>query len=277
MKNILKKIVLFLICLYALPVWALEVPPLAGKRVHDPAGVLTEPQKQIITQRFAEFEKATSNQVALLIINSLGGEPIENFSLRVAETWKIGQKGVDNGLLITIAVKDRKYRFEVGYGLEGALPDGFVGSVGRQYFRPNFQKGDYFTGITQALDAILKASKGEYRGKTKPENASDKSNLALLSLIIAFFFIQLFRNQFVGGVIGFLGGVVFSSLLWPALTIAIAAGVIGCIIGWFLSRSNGFIGGFYPGGYWSSHSGGGGDFFSGGGGSFGGGGASGDW
>lgn len=273
----MKKIVLFLICLYALPVWALDVPPLAGKRVHDPAGVLTEPQKQIITQRFAEFEKATSNQVALLIINSLGGEPIENFSLRVAETWKIGQKGVDNGLLITIAVKDRKYRFEVGYGLEGALPDGFVGSVGRQYFRPNFQKGDYFTGITQALDAILKASKGEYRGKTKPENSSDKSNLAILSLIIAFFFIQLFRNQFAGGVIGFLGGVVFSSLLWPALTIAIAAGIIGCIIGWFLSRGNGFIGGFYPGGYWSSHSGGGGDFFSGGGGSFGGGGASGDW
>lgn len=275
MKNILKKAVLFLICLYALPVWALDVPPLAGKRVHDLAGVLTEPQRQALTLRLAEFEKKTSNQVALLLINSLDGEPIESFSLRAAETWKMGQKGLDNGLLITIAVKDKKYRLEVGYGLEGALPDGFVGSIGRQYFRPNFQKGDYFAGITQALDAILTASRGEYHGKTKQKESPD--NFIITSLLAALALIGFFRNRLMGGAIGFIEGIIFSSLLSATLAITIATAIIGCIVGWLLASNTRFLGGFYPGGYWSSHSnGGGGDFF-GGGGSFGGGGASGDW
>ncbi len=278
----MKKIgfIFFAICLYALPAWALNIPPLAGQRVHDLAGVLSETQKQTLTQRLADFEKTTSNQVALLIIPTLEGELIENFSLQVAEAWKIGQKGRDNGLLIVIAVKDRKYRFEVGYGLEGALPDGFVGSVGRQYFRPNFQQGDYFTGITQALEAIEKASKGEYQAMpAKPEKRADSFNQAIMSLIIALAIIRSFRNQFMGGVVGFLEGIIFSSMLWTTTAAFVVAALVGGIVGWLLaSANNRFMGGYGGyGGYWSSSSSGPADFFSGGGGSFGGGGASGNW
>lgn len=279
----MKKIgsLIFILCLYAMPSWALDVPPLAGQRVHDLAGVLSETQKQTLTQRLADFEKTTSNQVALLIIPSLEGEPIENFSLQVAETWKIGQKSRDNGLLVVIAVKDRKYRFEVGYGLEGSLPDGFVGSIGRQYFRPNFQQGDYFTGITQALEAVAKASKGEYQPMPKPENHADNLNQAIMSLIIAFVIIRSFGNKFMGGVVGFLEGIIFSSMLWTSSVAFAIAALVGGILGWLIaSGNNRFMGGYGGfggyGGYWSSSSGPS-DFFSGGGGSFGGGGASGDW
>jgi uncharacterized protein len=277
----------FLILLFALcaPIaQALEVPPLAGKRLHDQAGVLSELQRQTIAVQLADFEKNTSNQVAILIIDTLEGDPIESFSLRVAEKWKIGQKGKDNGLLITIAVRDRKYRFEVGYGLEGVLPDGLTGSIGREFFRPNFRKGDYYTGISQALEAIFKATKGEYKPAPKngkSSSSADDLQTAIVTLLIALGLINFVGNKFLGSLIGLIEGLIFTAIFWPTFTVLIIGGIVGLIIGWSIAssrRSHGET----PYTYWSTGSGfgsGGGssDFFSGGGGDFGGGGASGDW
>ena len=94
-----------------------------------------------------DLEAKTTAQVVVLTLNSLEGEPIESFSHQTAVKWGIGQKGKDNGVLLTVAVKDRKYRLEVGYGLESILPDSLVGSIGREYLAPNFRKGDFAAGI----------------------------------------------------------------------------------------------------------------------------------
>ncbi len=101
-----------------------------------------------------DLEAKTSAQVVVLTIDSLDGEPLEDFSHQTAVQWGIGQKGQDNGVLITVVVKDHKYRVEVGYGLEATLPDSLVGSLGRQYLVPNFRKGDYAAGILAAVTEI---------------------------------------------------------------------------------------------------------------------------
>ncbi len=103
-----------------------------------------------------DLEAKTTAQVVVLTINSLDGEPMEDFSHQTAVQWGIGQKGKDNGVLLTVAVKDHKYRIEVGYGLEAILPDSLVGSLGRQYLVPNFRKGDYAAGIVAAVTEIAK-------------------------------------------------------------------------------------------------------------------------
>ena len=102
-----------------------------------------------------DLEAETTAQMVVLTINSLEGEPIESFSHQTAVKWGIGQKGKDNGVLLTVAVKDHKYRFEVGYGLESTLPDSLMGSIGRQYLVPNFRKGDYAGGILAAVTEVI--------------------------------------------------------------------------------------------------------------------------
>ena len=124
--------ILFCLLAFALAV-AIDVPPLRG-RVNDYAGVMSQEQARTLESRLAQFEQETGHQVAVLTIPTLNGEDIEGFSIRVAETWKIGKKGFDNGVIFVAAIKDRRLRFEVGYGLEGILPDAIVKRITRSWF-----------------------------------------------------------------------------------------------------------------------------------------------
>ncbi len=239
------------------------IPAHPTQYVVDLAGVLNADAQAGLNARLKDLEAATTAQVVVLTLNSLEGEPIESFSHQTAVKWGIGQKGKDNGVLITVAVKDRKYRIEVGYGLESTLPDSLVGSIGRQYLVPNFRKGDFAGGIQAAVNEIINviskkgaAATGEAgrSSAASPETETPGRPLGWLATLMTFLLIAIFYG----------------------LPVLILIGLI------FLSRRlrRGGGGGFWFGGFdsggWSSGGGGGGGF-SGGGGDFGGGGASGDW
>jgi uncharacterized protein len=135
------------------------IPPIPSKPtqyVVDLADVIDENTELKLDAYLQELEQKTTAQVVVLTILSLEGESLEEFSISTAnDKWKLGQKGKDNGVLIVISVQDKKYRFEIGYGLEGILPDSFVGSIGRKFLVPYFQKGDYSTGIYKTTLAVI--------------------------------------------------------------------------------------------------------------------------
>ena len=134
-----------------------EVPPVPDRPyayVMDLAGIIPPDTERALNNYLRTLEELTTSQVVVLTIQSLEGEPIEEFSIRLVEKWKLGQKDRDNGVLITIAIKDRKYRFEIGYGLEPVLPDSYVGTLGRRFFVPYFRQGRFSEGIVLATRAI---------------------------------------------------------------------------------------------------------------------------
>ena len=151
---------LFIVLFWALPVSLPAVtPPLPAQPsqyVVDLAGVIDAGTQARLNAMLKDLETKTSAQVVVLTVDSLDGEPLEDFSHQTAVQWGIGQKGKDNGVLLTVVVKDHKYRLEVGYGLEAILPDSLVGSLGRQYLVPNFKKGDYAAGIVAVVTEIAK-------------------------------------------------------------------------------------------------------------------------
>ena len=149
-------IALVLFIFFAAPTgFSAEIPAIPANPVVDLAGIIDEPVKAKINRYLRELERKTSAQMAILTVKSLEGQTIEDFSLTIAhDKWKLGQKGKDNGVLLVVAFKDRKYRIEVGYGLEGVLPDSLVGGIGRQYLVPYFRKGDYSAGIYGATLVI---------------------------------------------------------------------------------------------------------------------------
>ena len=219
----------------------IEVPKLHSY-CNDFTGTLTPANVQQINKALSDFEKKTSNQIVFLMINSLNGMPIEYYANEVAEKNKIGTKEHDNGVLFVVAKKDKKMRIEVGYGLEGALPDALASSILRNEVRPYFRRGDYFSGIAAGLTAIMKATVGEYKNDKKND---EKKGLPIGTII---FLIIMILSLFGGRGSGL-------GLLW------LGAGMLGG-------------GGSRGGGFGDSGGFGG---FSGGGGGFGGGGASGGW
>jgi len=285
------------------------VPPLAGKRVHDEAKVLSSNTVEQLEIQLKQYEDSTSNQIAILIINSLEGDVIEDYSIRVAHNeWKLGQSKNDNGVLLLIATDDRKMRIEVGYGLEGVLTDALCSRIIRNEMAPNFRRGDYDAGVLLAINAIVRAIGGEYVAE---ENSSDgdamtSGDTLLVSLVVfgllgIFSFSGLTSEGAVGWVFYFFlipFYAVFPSVIFgwtfglSALGIYLVAYPILKVIfkkmGW--TKKDTGTGGRNRGGGWSSGSGwfsggssggswggGGGGGFSGGGGGFGGGGSSGSW
>jgi uncharacterized protein len=282
---------------------ALEVPLLRG-RVNDLAGILPSDRAQRLEERLAAFEKQTSHQIAVLTIPSLEGDPLENFSIRVAESWKIGEKGFDNGAILLIVRDDHKLRIEVGYGLEGVLPDAIASRIIREVILPRFRENDYAGGIEAGVNAILQVTKGE----TLPQGAqiprrqaasplSSAMNVLMVTAMLALF-IGMTRRRRIGGALGgaaagfvatlfSAGG--FGLVLILALIIGALLGAIGSSMsvatsgnqwtGGTRNRRSGLGGGVFPGGFGGGSYGGGfgGGGFSGGGGGFGGGGASGSW
>lgn len=163
--------------LFVYPLFALDVPYLSG-RVNDYAGILTNNKIQELEKKLKDHETATSNQVVVLTMRSLEGENLEEFSLKVAETWKLGQKDKDNGVLLLIAKNDRKLRIEVGYGLEGVLTDALCAQIIRNEITPEFKSGNFDTGVEKGVDSILNAIKGEYKPSDETGTSPDPSKVA---------------------------------------------------------------------------------------------------
>lgn len=231
-------------------------PDVPRDYVVDLAGVIRGDVARELNTYLQTLEQKTTVQVLVLTVQSLDGQSIEEFALTTKEQWKLGQKGKDNGVLIAVALNDRKYRIEVGYGLESVLPDSLVGSIGREYFVPAFKQGDFSAGIYNGTVAVIRTiaahenvditighgaagARGAYPGT--PLSTLNKIFLAVFGIIVLLLFITHPR-QF--------------------LLLLLAFSMGGGRGGW----SSGSGGGF-----------GGGSFGGGGGGSGGGGGASGGW
>ncbi len=267
---------------------ALDVPPLTG-RIVDLAHVLSNSTVESLTAQLAAHETQSSNQVAVLIVPSLEGESLEEFSHLVATTWKLGQKGTDNGVLLLVAMKERKVRIEVGYGLEGVLTDARSAHIIRNEIVPRFRAGDMAGGVTGGIDAIIKTIEGTYQASEKaaPRQESDVIGKVLVAVIVGVLVGLVFMN--VHRMIGSLAGAGISTVLAPWLVPALMASGITLVLllmigasgtGGRRSRYNGMDDWMWyssRGGGWGGGSFGGGGGFSGGGGNFGGGGASGNW
>ena len=274
----------------ALPAHALDVPPLTG-RVVDLAHVLPNDRVQSLTAQLATHEAQSTNQVAVLTIPSLEGDSLEAFSHRVATTWKLGQKGTDNGALLLVVIAERKVRIEVGYGLEGVLTDIKSAQIIRNEIVSRFRTGDMPGGVVAGVQAILKTIEGTYQASERaaPRQDSDIVGQVVTAVIVGLLVGLVFMN--VHRLVGPVAGAGISTLLAPWLVPAlIACGMTLLLLlalgaagtggrrsrstgiddwVWYSSRGGGWGGGSFGGG-----SGGG---FSGGGGDFGGGGASGSW
>jgi uncharacterized protein len=287
----MKKIFLiFLILFVPYHLHALDVPPLHG-HVNDYAGILSASAAQHLESQLASFEKTDSTQIVVLTIPSLEGDSLEDFSIRTAEAWKIGQKGKDNGVILIVAKEDRKIRIEVGWGLEGRLTDLVSGRIIRNEMAPLFREGNYDGGMEQGVSSIMAVVKGEYRAAPNETNPEKRNAPPVFALFIFFLVACVFLgaiSKLLGGLTGAAGLPLIASLTFPGLAglALIVLSVIGFLVGLFLTFLFGGGGGlgrfggggpFWGGGFGGGSSGGSGGGFSGGGGGFGGGGASGDW
>ncbi len=258
-------------------VTALEVPRLQG-RVNDYANLLSPQTEQALDNALAQLEQQDSTQVVVLTIPSLKGAALEEYSLAVAEAWKIGQKKQDNGAIFLVAKDDRKMRIEVGYGLEGRLTDLLTGRILDQEVRPLFRAGKFEAGIVAGTASIIKAVKGEYKasarsvGRGSRRRGSRPGNGVFFLLFLMMVFGSV--NRKAGGVAGaILLPLMFWLLVGPGFLLLLLMPV-GLLLGLGApSMLRGRRGIFYGGGGGSGFGGG----FSGGGGGFGGGGSSGSW
>jgi uncharacterized protein len=273
---------------------ALDVPQLKG-RVNDLANLLSPEAATRLEQKLAGFERETSNQVAVLTVPSLQGDDIDQFAIRVAEQWKLGQKGKDNGVLLIIAQAERKVRIEVGMGLQGVLPDITASRIIREVMRPYLKSGSFDQGINAGTDAIVAATKGEF--KASPQDAATRSHKnkssfsTILGITLVVAVICGMISRYLGGAAGAIGLPLAASLMFPGLSLfTLILLALGGLVGGFLlslllagMSGGGFGGGGFGGGYWGggfgggSSGSGGGDSFSGGGGGFDGGGSSDDY
>ncbi|MGN8544314.1 TPM domain-containing protein [Bradyrhizobium sp. 13971] len=284
---------------FVCPAWAeVAVPPLTG-RVVDQTGTLSAGDIASLTDRLKGLETRKGSQIAVLIVPTTGEETIEQFSIRVAEAWKIGRKKVDDGALLVVAKNDRHLRIEVGYGLEGLLSDAVTHRIIDEDITPKFKAGDFAGGISASVDRMIRLINGEQLPAPEPEhwqapNLVDFSNpVVIFGVIIVAGFLRALLGRLLGsvatgGIVGVFTWMMAGSLA-TALVVGLFAAVAALIFGGLnfggpaagsgpYRRGGGYSGGWSGGGGWSSgssssDSGG----FSGGGGSFGGGGASGSW
>jgi uncharacterized protein len=225
--------------------------------VTDLAGVLSPEQKQALENKLVAIDDASSNQIAVVILPTLEGNPIEEYANKLFRTWGIGNKKNNNGVLLLIAIQDKKIRIEPGYGLEGAIPDITANSIIDNDIKPAFRQQAYYEGIDKATDDIAKAAVGEYNEKRERKTKAKGSN-PLLFVFILFIIVAILGKKGGGGGSN-IGGGGFSDI------------ATGMLLGSLLGGGGRSGGGDWGGG------GGGGGFGGFGGGSSGGGGASGGW
>ena len=225
------------------------IPEQGGKWVHDEANILSEATEATLEGIIRANRDSTSTQIGVLTIPSLQGESLEEYSMNVVEKWVPGQKEKDNGVLLLIVANDRLIRIEVGYGLEGVLTDALSSRINRNEIAPYFRQGDYDTGVKAGVNAIIAATKGEYKNDDPPQRRKSSRRSPLATLIVIIIIILFISRRGRGG----RGG----GRYWSS-----GSGWVGPMGGGF------FGGGSSSGGSW-------GDF--GGGGGFGGGGSSDSW
>jgi uncharacterized protein len=254
----------FLLVTATITGWSQKIPPAPNppKLVNDLAGVLSASEVQQLEAHLLSYNDTTSNQVAVVLIKTLDGYPIEEYANKLLREWGIGNKDKNNGVLILAAMDDRAIRIEVGYGLEGAIPDIIANHIIEEDIKPNFRSGDYYEGLKAAADHIIDAAKGEYKGTPNRRRSSGRGGLPIGLIIFAIIMIIVFSGRNRGGGGGFMS--------------RRGSGWLGpLILGSMLGR--GSSGGGWGGGGGGGWSGGGGGFGGFGGGSSGGGGASGSW
>ncbi len=272
------------------PAQAEVAVPKLVKRVNDLTSTLDATQIQALDAKLAAFEASKGSQIAVLILPTTQPETIEQFGIRVVESWKVGRKGVDDGVLLLIAKDDHKLRIEVGYGLEGALNDATSKRIIAEIISPFFKRGEFYPGIDAGINAIIQVISGEKlpaptrNSSTQSGKNSDGLSQLLGIGFVIFMFGNIILRQLlgrlpsglvIGGLIGALAWVMLLSMAW-----AIGAGIAAFLFS--LLFGSGGRGSSLPfgigGGSWGSGGGmSGGGGFSGGGGGFGGGGASGGW
>jgi uncharacterized protein len=237
MMTLRRLLILLPLLLLPLKAAALDVPRATGY-VNDRADILSSGAERKLERFLQGFEKSDSTQIVVLTIDSLEGEALDEYAIKVAESWGMGRKGKDNGALLLVAKEERKVRIEVGYGLEGRLTDLLSGRIIDNEITPRFKAGDFDDGVIAGVAAMAEAVRGEYQGTGRTARKKERNPLGLLALLL-----------FLGPGLIFLGG------------------------GPRSRRSRHYR----HGGFWIGGGGFGGGGFSGGGGGFGGGGASGGW
>lgn len=273
--------------------FAIDVPKLKGY-VNDYADIISPSAEQRLEETLRSFEQTDSTQLVILTIPSLEGEVIEDFSIRVADAWKIGQTVKDNGIILLVAKEDRKMRIEVGRGLEGRLTDLMAGRIIDLVIKPSFKRGDYDQGFILGASALIDAARGEFKAEDEQIPDRGKGHAPIFTFLIfgiVFLVVLGAISKILSGIGGAIGlPLLIHMMVFPLGIISlIILAAIGLFAGLVLPIMTPFgghhrRGGFIPGGgfYSSGGSGfGGGGFsgggFSGGGGGFGGGGASGNW
>ena len=314
-----KKFIFFVIIAFALavfPAFAIDVPFLTG-RVTDNAQILSDETRKAVTANLKAHEEKTTNQIAVLTVPTLDGVSIEEYAVTVFNTWKLGQKGKDNGILLIVAPKDRKLRIEVGYGLEGTMTDGIAGSIIRNAITPFFKNNDYDRGIDEGVRAIINVLEGGQAPTETAKSGEEVKKSSALDLEVADISVteKILFGAFIFGIIGLftavgiltpgMGWFLYFFLIpfWATFPIVVLGTsgtlylLITYVVGFpiaklLLTRTDWYkkaqkdlktkgsanIGGFTVGsGGGGSSWSSGGSSFSGGGGSSGGGGASGSW
>ncbi|MCD0486598.1 TPM domain-containing protein [Pedobacter sp. MC2016-14] len=254
MKRIL---IAFLLATASLFSFAQEFPAKPDKLVNDYTGTLTTDQLQQLESKLVAFDDSTSIQIAIAIVKSVGEYDINEYTLELGRKWGVGSKK-NTGMMIVVALGDRKISLQTGYGLEGAMPDVYTKRIIENDIKPYFKAGDYYSGLESGTNAIIKYTKGEYKNDTPKRKKSGGAPSALILIVIIIAIIILIRKGGGGGGSQVIGG-------------------RGGADGFFLGMLLGSLGGRSSGGSFGGGGSSGGGFGGFGGGSFGGGGSSGSW
>jgi len=269
-----------------------QVPvPELRTRVTDLTGTLDASQAGALEAKLAALEDETGTQIAVLLVPTVRPEAIEQYSLRVVESWRLGRAEVDDGALLLVALQDREVRIEVGYGLEGALTDATSNRIIDEAIVPHFRTGDMYGGLAAGVDRMIAVARGEQL-PPPPERRPARRPESLVPYVVVVFFVAAVVGRILRAILGRVVGAAVTGALTGGVVLAmsslLAAAAVAGIIAFFLvltaNRTRGWSSGGrhsgWGGGGWSGGGGGfsgGGGGFSGGGGSFGGGGASGRW
>ena len=266
--------------LFFTAVWSLTEIPDLSHRVTDLTATLTSEQSAALETKLAAFEAKKGSQIAVLIVPTTQPEDIAQFGIRVADAWKIGRKNVDDGVIFIVAKADRKLRLEVGYGLEGAIPDAIAKRVIAETITPFFKKDDYAGGIDAGVTQLMQLIEGESlpapAEKTNTQLDEGAFMFILIGGLIAGFVLSAIFGRVMGGMLAGFGSGVAAALFFG---LSFAVVLIGLMVFFIVGIRNRGGGGWSSGGFGGGGFGGGsgGSWGGGGGGSFGGGGASGSW
>lgn len=267
---------------FALPAQAMQDIPALTAPVTDLTNTLSSQEQAALSNKLSQFFEQKGSQIAVLIVPTTQPEVIEQFSIRVVEDWQLGREKIDDGVLLLIATQDRKMRIEVGYGLEGAIPDLIAKRIIRNTLSPHFKQGQFYQGIDQATTQLMQLIDGEAlpefsRQKGRPIAFGDILPMVIIGGMVFGGILRAIFGNVLGGLVngGIIGFLVY--VFGAGILAALIFGFIGFIIG-MAGGNTGSFGGRHYGGYGGGSSGGfGGGGFGGLGGGFGGGGASGDW